>query len=267
MTILSWNTLFAGFDGNESTRRREQLELINDLKPDVVLMQEAKNYDLSGYHLLFETEASVNMRGFLGKALHTGQHTAIFVNPSWPVTAFEVDNSHFHHSAIYLTIKAPSYSLPITFVSVHLCPHSPEIRRREAAYLLSLAKPSSLSLIAGDFNSLSLWDPEPADWEKLSPHYKSRYFEGNAPTADRSVLEKFEAAGFIDCAKALGRNEETTVPTASYKDAEFVSFRCDYAMASKKLSQYLISYQVIKTALTESASDHYPILLEFTQDA
>lgn len=264
MKILSWNTLFAGFDGHQSNRRRIQLEVINELKPDVLLMQEAKGYDLAGHSLLFETESALKMRGFLGKALHTGQHTAIFVNPSWTITAFEVDNIHFHHSATYLIVEPPSYSSPVTFVSIHLCPHSPEIRRREAAYLLSLANPASLSLIAGDFNSLSPWDCEPADWQNLSPHHKSRYFEGCAEKADRSVLQIFEAAGFTDCAKALDRNIETTVPTASYKDTEFASFRCDYAMTSKKLGGSLLNYQVIKTGKTDRASDHYPILLEFT---
>lgn len=35
----------------------------------------------------------------------------------------------------------------ITFISVHLCPNGPEVRRREAAYLAVNAAPDKLTLI------------------------------------------------------------------------------------------------------------------------
>lgn len=226
-------------------------------------MQEAKGFELNGQKILFETENAINMRGFLGRAIHTGQNTAIFINPSYRIHAFDYDNIHFHHVATFLTVFVSGFSLPIEFASVHLSPVGVEVRRCEAAYLMQLANPAKLSLITGDFNSLSPHDNEPDNWETLSPHYHSRYFEGFGKKADRTVLEKFEAAGFIDCGHLANTTNQNTVPTKSYINAEFVPFRCDYALASKKMAHGLKSFKIIKTDKTDIASDHYPILIEF----
>ena len=42
LTVLTYNTLFAGRDGSDDRRAQAQIGLINELKPDVFLMQEAK---------------------------------------------------------------------------------------------------------------------------------------------------------------------------------------------------------------------------------
>lgn len=266
MKVLSWNTLFAGIDTGSTKRRGLQIEVVNALKPDIFLMQEAKGFELNGQKLLFETEDVINMRGFLGRTIHTGQNTLIFINPSYKVHAFDYDNIHFHHVATFLTVVVPGFSLPIQFASVHLSPVGVEIRRREAAYLMQLADPAKFSLITGDFNSLSPHDDEPENRETLSPHYRSRYFEGFEKKADRSVLEKFEAAGFIDCGHHANTTNQNTVPTKSYLNAEFVPFRCDYAMASNILAKKLKGFDVIKTDKTDIASDHYPIFMEFDSE-
>ncbi len=226
-------------------------------------MQEGKGFELNGLKALFETEDELNMRGFLGRAIHTGQNTLIFIKPSYKVDAFDYDNIHFHHVATFLNVFVPEFSLPIQFASVHLSPIGIEVRRRDAAYLMQLADPAKLSLITGDFNSLSPHDNEPENWATLSPHYRSRYFEGFSKNADRTVLEKFEAAGFIDCGHQANTTNQHTVPTKSYLNAEFVPFRCDYAMASEKLAKKLKSFDVIRTDKTDFASDHYPIFMEF----
>jgi len=48
LTVLTYNTLFAGRDDSADRRARTQIGLINELKPDVFLMQEAKGFDLNG---------------------------------------------------------------------------------------------------------------------------------------------------------------------------------------------------------------------------
>ena len=45
LTVLTWNTLFAGLDGADDRRARSQTDLINDIAPDVFLMQEAKGLE------------------------------------------------------------------------------------------------------------------------------------------------------------------------------------------------------------------------------
>ena len=46
LTVLTYNTLFGGRDGVDDRRSRAQIELLNELRPDVFLMQEAKNSPL-----------------------------------------------------------------------------------------------------------------------------------------------------------------------------------------------------------------------------
>ena len=67
----------------------------------------------------------------------------------------------------------------------------------------------------------------------------------------------------MDIAAQLQRNTDTTVPTTGFPHTEFVPFRSDYFMASKALAELVTDYAVLKTAQTDSASDHYPIVAQF----
>ena len=81
MRVMSYNTLFGGFDGSDDRRRNDQLTLIHNTDPDILLIQEAKGYTASGSALLYATEQALGRRGFVAEAPITGQHTAIFLKP------------------------------------------------------------------------------------------------------------------------------------------------------------------------------------------
>ena len=263
MKLLTYNTLFAGFDGVDNRRQKIQHEVIREIAPDVLLIQEAKNFERDGFRLLFETEAALGLRGLLGIAPHTGQNTAVFFKPDIRPVSFEADAVHFHHAAAIARLKLPAFEQPVTFISVHLCPHSPHVRWREAAYLINYAAPGTLAVIAGDFNSLSSNDPEPQGWDALPPHFRSRYLLPGATAADRETLDILYAAGFVDVAHQLGKNGDTTVPGAAFTSAEFIPFRCDHVLVTKKLSEFTADYEVIKDARAGEASDHYPMAVTF----
>jgi endonuclease/exonuclease/phosphatase family metal-dependent hydrolase len=61
----------------------------------------------------------------------------------------------------------------------------------------------------------------------------------------------------------LDKSTVTTAPTAGFAETEFAEMRCDYLMASKALASLAISYEVIRNAVTDVASDHYPVLASF----
>lgn len=264
MKVLSYNTLFGGFDGMKRERYEAQIGLIQQLQPDVLLLQEAKNFQQNGYALLLETEHWLGMRGFLGIAPHTGQNTAIFIVPTIRPLQIETDDVHFHHARLTLTAEVPGFAQPITFISVHLAPNSAEIRLRETAYLLNEGAPDKLVLVGGDFNTICHHDPVPADLAKLTPHYRLRYtgFDGKAP--DSRPLQFLESAGWIELGHQAQAHHEFTVPTTGFKGTEFAHFRSDYFLASASLNKHFKRYQVIKNDITNKASDHYPILAEFT---
>ncbi|MCK9588670.1 MAG: endonuclease/exonuclease/phosphatase family protein [Terrimicrobiaceae bacterium] len=264
MKLLTYNTLFAGFDGTDNRRQKLQHEVIREISPDVLLIQEAKNFERDGFKLLFETEAALGLRGLLGIAPHTGQNTAVFFKPEILPVSFEVDSVHFHHAASVARLKLPGLDQPVVFVSVHLAPNSPHARWREATYLINYAASDGFALVAGDFNSVSSNDPEPQGWENLPAHFRSRYLLPGSSTADRQTLDVLYSAGFVDIAHRLGKNGESTVPGTAFKSAEFIPFRCDHVLASPKLADRAVGYEVIKDARTGEASDHYPMAVEFT---
>jgi len=105
--------------------------------------------------------------------------------------------------------------------------------------------------------------PEPEGFDSLAAHHRSRYLSDDLHTADRSVLAHLEAAGWVDIGHRLGESKVPTVPTASFTCTEFAVMRCDYLLASKALAQCAASYRVIRTPVTDMASDHYPVLTTF----
>ncbi len=85
------------------------------------------------------------------------------------------------------------------------------------------------------------------------------------PIAENLVLSppRLEAAGWVDVGHALNGSSLPTVPTATFKGTEFAIIRCDYLLASQALAATAKSYQVIRNAVTDSASDHYPVIATF----
>ena len=263
LTVLTYNTLFAGRDGSDDRRAQAQIGLINELKPDVFLMQEAKGFDANGSAWLYALEAQLGMRGFLAIAPRTGQNVAIFIREPLRAVSFEADGSHFHHALATLKVALPDSDKQVTFISAHLCPNGPEVRRREAAYLAVQAAPDKFTLLTGDFNSASPHDPEPGGFNELAAHHRARYLADDLHHADRSVMARLEAAGWVDVGHALNGSNVPTVPTAGFKGTEFAVMRCDYLLASHALAATAKSYRVIHNAITDMASDHYPVIVTF----
>lgn len=68
MRVMSYNTLFGGHDGNDNRRVDAQVKIINQVKPDILLAQEAKDFQQGGMKLLFKMKDAIGMRGFLAHA-------------------------------------------------------------------------------------------------------------------------------------------------------------------------------------------------------
>lgn len=262
MKVMSYNTRFGGFEEGSNQRYLKIIEVIQSVKPDLLLMQEAKDFHLNGMGRLFLMEKEVDMRGFLAISPHTGQHTAIFMRREIHPLLQDSDSVHFHHAIAILRVRAKGLATPVTFVSAHLCPFGGQPRLTEACYLSNFADAEQMVLVAGDFNSVAPGDKEPS-WETLPAHFKSRYVDPDSGKADRQALKVLLQAGFVDVAAIFGRNNESTVPTSSFTQVEFVPFRSDYILVSRPLAGLVKSYEVIKTDTTDFASDHYPIVAEF----
>lgn len=256
--LMSYNTLFGGFDGDEGRRFELQVDIIRDADPDILLVQEWKGFLADGARRLFEAERRLDRRALVAVAPITGQNTAILLKPSIEVIRFETDANHFHHAAAIAELRMPGLDRPLTAISVHLCPNGPEVRLREASYLVNYAIDDGYIVVGGDFNSISPHDSEPA-LSDLPTRFRARY-AGADGKADHRTLVALEAAGFIDIGFALGGNDIPTVPGTAFQGSEFVPFRCDYLLASAALAGRAQRYAVLRDARTGNSSDHYPIV-------
>jgi endonuclease/exonuclease/phosphatase family metal-dependent hydrolase len=261
LKVMTYNTLFGGFDGENGARFDLQVGIIRDADPDILLVQEWKGFLANGSGRLFEAERRLERRAFVAPAPVTGQNTAILIKPGIEPLTFEVDNAHFHHAAAIAQLRVPGFDRPITVASVHLCPNAAQVRLREASYLFGHAIDEGYAIVGGDFNSVSPRDPEPA-LDRLPARFRARYV-GEDGKADRRALKSLEAAGFVDLGFKLGGHGAPTVPGAAFQGSEFVPFRCDYLMASQGMAQRAVGYEVITTDEAGRASDHYPILAIF----
>lgn len=263
VSVLTWNTLFAGYDGNEDHRAKLQIQLLNEIRPDIFIMQEAKTFLVGGHARLYEFEALTGLRGFIAPATDTGQHVAVFIRQPIRPRSFISDCVHFHHGLASLHVNLFD-GTDITFISTHLCPAGVDVRRREAAYLATQIDPEKLMLLAGDFNSASPHDPLPGDWASLPAQHRSRYASDNYVDLDHSILERLESAGWVDLGQQHDPQLVSTVPTAGFHNTEFPTMRCDYLLASPLLARACRRYEVIRNQLTDAASDHYPVLGVFS---
>ena len=263
--VLSYNILNGGRDtgsgGASDARWRAEVEVIREAAPDVLLIQEARGFQVEGGEALYKAEEQLEMRGLLAVAPRTGQNTAVFVAPHVIVNRFDPDSDHFHHALAQATVTVPGVVKPLTVGSIHLSPLSPALRAAEVGWLAGLAAPGELSLVAGDANSLAPGDPEPANWSDLPARFRVRYVDPTG-NADRSALAFLHAAGFVDAATTSGDPATPTVPTTAFPEAEFVPFRSDHVLLSPALAPALTSYKVLDDDRTQAASDHLPVLVE-----
>ncbi len=263
MKLMTWNTLFAGFNEADDKRRRLQLEVIREINPDILFLQEVRNFQDNNNQLLIETEIALGMCGVLGVAPKTGQNVAVFYKSDFELISWQVEYIHFYNVACIVKFKIPGIDEVVTMINVHLCHSDPKIRWDEAKFLSQFVDSSKLVLIAGDFNAVSLFDAEPLGWKALPVHFKERHFLPGATVADRETLAILDRAGFVDISYHFRKNNENTVPCVGIAKSEFVPFRCDYVLATPKLAAQAKNYTVIKNQKTDIASDHYPIVVEF----
>ncbi|MDF0491386.1 hypothetical protein PX554_25035 [Sphingomonas sp. H39-1-10] len=266
MRIMSYNTLFGGFDGIADQRYQAQIDIIRAADPDILLAQELKGFLDEGGKRLFEMERRLERRALVAPAPVTGQNTAIFVKPDIEILAFESDSVHFHHAAAIARLRVPGLDQPLTAISVHLCPNGTPVRLREVSYLYNHADEDGFAVIGGDFNSLGPDDPDPVGLESLPARYRARYV-GPDGKMDRRPITALMQAGFVDVAGHLRRDPEPTVPGAGFANTEFVPFRSDYVFVTPPLARLAIDYAVLRDAATDAASDHYPIQADFLRQS
>ena len=247
------------YDGGQSDalgdRRDQILEAIKAESPDLLVMPESNWFEERGHRTFLRFERELDMRGFLTLSV-PGYHLTVYTRRDVPALEF---HPHLPSQNASITLRIELNGLEISVVGVLFNPYDEAMRVIESSRFLHLA--TGTAIMAGDFNSVRLDDPGFEDGLSGIPPARrvGMRVDGGGPR----VLDHLEQAGFVDLFRRLHPNDAgPTAPTAGI-DKTQAGRRIDYVVASGDLAERATECRVVRTPLTDSASDHYPIVADF----
>ncbi len=266
MRVMTWNILTGGVNA-DSTSRLERIEaVLTQARPDVVALQEANHFNARRNALLRRLGRSLGLRGYLAQA-RSGYHVALFVQPTWTVEQVSTQTRQMHHALLHVRVRPPA-SPPLALFSCHLSPFDAQTRLQEVEAILARLQslPSEVeALVMGDLNCLD----HHRDHTDLANHMSARELASYLTPQgqqDERVTRRLEQAGLVDLGWHLEPDPDAfTVPTSLGRHTkEFIRTRLDYLWATAGLASRATHYHVLRTPDTDQASDHYPLVVDFT---
>lgn len=194
-----------------------------------------------------------------------------------PITVKKKMIDELWHGMLHVTTHG------IDFIIVHLCPSDYPTRMKEmdiiTSYMNTLSEEDKL-IVLGDFNAHSPFD---AFLDKQSPMLLERYLqleEGNKAknrqnlaqdTFDYGVISGFLAFPLIDvCERQVDGENRFSFPSPIHfspsrerEEIAPIRQRLDYIFASPNLADKCSLATIVNSKVTDSLSDHYPVIAEF----
>ncbi|WP_433119060.1 endonuclease/exonuclease/phosphatase family protein [Micromonospora sp. CA-246542] len=261
LRVMTWNIRTGGRDRGGSDRLDRVVQVVDQQAPDVLALQELRGFDRAG--LMATVADRVGMTPHLARSCF-GQPVAVLVRPPYRVLAAGPLRRPFHHAAARVVVSTPAG--PLTVVGTHLYPYSGGRRRMEVDWLVAALRraPGPMTLLAGDLNSLDPTVDHTARLDGLPALYKRRHLRRRGGAVDTRAVAQLLAADLVDLwPSANGDAPEAaglTVPTR-FGGAEFAGMRLDYLLGSRAVAERVRDCRVIRDATTDTASDHYPLLV------
>jgi exodeoxyribonuclease-3 len=230
------------------------IKVVKSVAPDVLVLNEANGFEKNNYEKLkyFGGET-----GLLHQYLETcgdgwDYHVAVLAKENF----LSVESVTPVARAIIIA-KINAGNVKCTIAGLHLTPALEKERMAESMKLLRKLSVVESTVIAGDFNSLSISDNYPKKTiDKFSDDQKRKFTsEGKAQYGVDGLFRKF---GFADAALIKG-DFSKTVPTKLLGDTTHPPVRLDKVLLSPDLTDKLLEYTVVKNNLTDEISDHYPV--------
>lgn len=250
MKIVSYNLLEgAGPSADELVR------FLRDESADVVCLQEANGWEAEGWRRARELAEAVGLPYLACGHSNTPFHLVTLARI--PFVHQEIHTRGLWHCAVQVVVREGEDELEVW--NLHLDPRSEDERVREAALVVGLLDPERSAVLTGDLNSLSAHDGYPADLAaRLNATGVTKFGTGRLRY---ETMDRFAVAGLVDAARVTG-SATWTVPTPANADPDHADrLRLDYLLASADLAPRIVSAQVVRTALTDTISDHYPLVV------
>ena len=250
LRVMTYNIL----DGGEG-RESHILEVIRTSKPDVVILQEIFTEEF----LQFLSQA-LGMKYCMGTG---NRKRKVALLSKLPVLSFKSYHPKFliWNNFIDAQIEYES-NKAIRIIGVHLIPNLGVLfeiwRYWEAKYVVNHIKkyPDERCLLAGDFNAIA--PGEITRTENMPARLRwTIYLQGNR--VYHFSIGLLLSAGLTDCYRLLNSDDGLTLPPPK------PNARLDYIFANTELKPYLEKCWVVREPnVVDLASDHYPVMAEFT---
>nr|WP_204036911.1 endonuclease/exonuclease/phosphatase family protein [Micromonospora qiuiae] len=252
LRVMTWNIRTGGRDTGGPDRRDRIAQVIAGQRPDVLALQELRDLDVSAF------AARLGMRPYLARSWF-GQPVAVLVRPPWQVLSAAPVRRPLHHAAQRVVLATGAGAL--TVIATHLHPYSGTRRLVEAGWAAAALRPAhdNLALLAGDLNTLDPYADHAERVARLPAAYRRRHLRRDGRTVETRAVARLLAAGLVD----LGATAGSTAPTR-HGGTEFSDMRLDYLLATPALAAHRTDVHVLRDPHTHHASDHYPLLADFT---
>lgn len=247
MKIVSWNV------NGIVARRRDLINLMNKMKPDIMCVQETKTkyaLDTPGY---FQYWNLAKRRGYYG-TLILAREEPLTVKLGMGVKKYDQEGR-------FIALEYKEYYVINVYVpSIHInnTPERPDYRRgwdrTLRKYVSKLDKPV---ILCGDFNVARAWIdsyPENQRNEPDAPIFRSELREG---------MEQLLSIGLVDAFRSLYPNKEGAYTWFGPKTQDYAlnrGSRLDYFLVSGELLSFV---QDVRIHHEICALDHTPISMIF----
>lgn len=252
--VLSYNVL-EGFR-KDSTLMRNFQEWVAKRNPDVVAFQEFNG--ISKARLVEMAKAA----GYPYTVLQKRAGFPLAIMSKHRITDVVKVIDGMQHGMLYAKIAG------YHFIVTHLHPKTYEKRILEVDTLLKyinrVPKGEPL-LLLGDFNNMSPLDK--GDYNNEAKMKLVANSEKNNPDAkitkngeiEYTTIQKLLDAGLIDTWRKFNTVYDKSAPTKLKKHQNYT--RIDYIFVNQTLAPYTLDATIVKDQLTDTLSDHYPMLL------
>jgi exodeoxyribonuclease III len=259
LRLMTWNVKTGGVDRGGRDRLPAIAAVIGRERPDILALQELRDFDRYGGRRMRELADTIGMTAHLAGSIF-GQPVAALVRSPLRIAGRAAVRWRLHHAAAVVVV--PTDAGPLTVVSTHLDPVSPDRRMREAGWLAArYSSRAGLVVLAGDLNGLDPGGDHADELARLPAGYRRRHLAADG-TADTRAIAAFAARGFADLWPAVGKGDGRTAPTTAGGGAEFSGMRLDYVLATAALAGRARGGYVVRGGDAEHASDHYPLVMD-----
>lgn len=256
-SVITYN-VWNGFE-SQTTRRDTFVQWAIRQDVDVIAFQELNGYTQDSLELL------AKKWGHPYAEIVKENGYPVGISSKHPITNIHRLMEGMHHGGLYAEIQG------INFFVVHFSPFSSAKRLEEAKAVVKLLeqknKLKERTVILGDFNAFSVHDSlfykgtslRERMYLKQKENGVLQNLNGN-DEIDYQVIDSFLKNGFFDSFSLYHKEFDSSFPTKVFPSVSPDDFvKIDHVLVSKKMKKASIDAVLIKDAVTDTLSDHYPV--------